>query len=375
MKPRKRTNAYWDKRSQEQLTLVEQQALPLLKEIDRVFRNSQKQTLKDVKNLYEVYYRKQGFDTTALKAIAPNGDIRRFKESVKALGLSSRLPAGYGYRLTRLELIEAQIWLEVAKGAKAQNAIQGIAHRQTIDTAYYHSVYNLSKGTGIVPTFSQLDNRTIKKILDAKFYKKDFSTRIWGNNNKLNRDIKGILSEATTTGQSNSKTARLLRNRFDVTRYEAQRLVQTETAHFNFASSQEVYDDIGIGRWKFVATLDSRTGDECGTLDGTIHKIGEGPTIPIHPNCRCVDAPFIDKAYEPDERIMRQADVYDQDGNLISRGKNKYIGNISFDEWKKLYPDDYFTPKPAVTNKKTAATKGKEVYYPGKKGTVTILNI
>jgi len=101
MKPRKRTNAYWDKRSQEQLTLVEKQALPHLKEIDRVFRNSQKQTLKDVKNLYEVYYRKQGFDTTALKAIAPNGDIRRFKESVKALGLSSRLPAGYGYRLTR----------------------------------------------------------------------------------------------------------------------------------------------------------------------------------------------------------------------------------------------------------------------------------
>jgi len=101
MTPRKRTNAYWDKRSQEQLTLVEQQALPHLKEIDMVFRNSQKQTLKDVKNLYEVYYRKQGFDTTALKAIAPNGDIRRFKESVKALGLSSRLPAGYGYRLTR----------------------------------------------------------------------------------------------------------------------------------------------------------------------------------------------------------------------------------------------------------------------------------
>jgi len=327
MKPRKRTNAYWDKRSQEQLTLVEQQALPHLKEIDRVFRNAQKQTLADVKQLYVTYYTKQGFDTAALKQLAPNGDIRRFKEAVTAAGLSSRLPAGYGYRLTRLELIEAQIWLQVAKGATAQNAIQGIAHKQTINTAYYHSVYNLSKGTGIMPVFSQLDTKTVDKILNSKFYGKNYSDRVWKNSNKLAGDIKQILAEATTTGQSNSKTARLVRERYGVKRYEAQRLVQTETAHFNDDATNDVYNDIGIEQWRFVATLDSRTGDECGSLDGGIHKVNEGPTIPVHSNCRCVKSPYLGKAYEPDERIMRDPVT----------GKNSYVGNISFDQWAKAY--------------------------------------
>ena len=327
MKPRKRTNAYWDKRSQEQLTLVEKQALPYLKQIDSAFRDAQKQTLKDVKSLYLNYYAKENFDTTALKSIAANGDIRRFIASVENAGLSSRLPAGYGYRLTRLELIEAQIWLEIAKGATKQNALQSLAHKQTIDTAYYHSVYNLSKGTGIMPVFSQLDTKTVDKILNAKFYGKNYSDRVWNNSNKLAGELKQILAEATTTGQSNSKTARLVKERYSVKRSEAQRLVQTETAHFNDDATNDVYNEIGIEQWRFVATLDSRTGDECGSLDGGIHKMNEGPTIPVHSNCRCVKSPYLGKAYEPDERIMRDPVT----------GKNSYIGNISFDKWTQLY--------------------------------------
>ena len=280
----------------------------------------------EVQNLYDVYYTKQGFDTTALRSIAAKGDVRRFKTAVEAAGLASRLPDGYGFRLTRLELIEAQIWLEVNKAAIAQAKLQGIAHIQTIDTAYYYSLFNVAKGTGISPTFTQLDNRTINRILGGKFYGKNYSQRIWKNSGNVAKELKGILAQATTTGQSGTKTAKMIRERYGVTRYEAARLVRTETAHFNFESSQDAYDDIGIERWKFVATLDSRTDDTCGDYDGEVFKIGEGPIIPIHPGCRCVDAPFIDKAYEPDERIMRDPIT----------GKNRYIGNISFAEWTEL---------------------------------------
>jgi len=112
-----------------------------------------------------------------------------------------------------------------------------------------------------------------------------------------------------------------------VKRFEAQRLVQTETARFNNDSTTDVYKDIGIERWTYVATLDSRTDDTCGGYDGQHFPVGSGPDIPQHPLCRCTSIADLGKAYEPDERIMRDPVT----------GKNSYIGNISFDKWTQLY--------------------------------------
>jgi len=327
MKPRQRTNTYWANRQQEQVELIEQLTLPYLKDVSKVYQNAQKQTLNEIKKLYETYYSKQGFDASALKEIAPKGDVRRLKEKIVSLGFSSELPSGYGFRMTRLELIEAQIWLEIAKCADKQNEIQGIAHKLTIDTSYYHNVYNLSKGTGIMPVFSKLNDKTINKILNTKFLGKNYSDRIWRNRDKLAKELKGILAEAVTTGQSQTKTAKLVRERYGIKRYEASRLIQTETTRFNDLATEEIYNDIGIDKWIYVATLDSRTSEQCREHDGTISKVGEGPVIPNHVNCRCCHASYLGKDYEPDLRSMR---------NPVT-GKTEYVKNMTYNEWKKLY--------------------------------------
>jgi len=324
---RKRTNAYWEKRAQEQLTYVEQQSLAHLKAIDRVFRDAQKYTLQEVQKLYATYYQEQGFDTTALRQMAPNGDIRRFKQAVAVSGLASELPDGYGFRLSRLELLEAQMWLKIHEAGLQQQLIQGTAHTATIETSYYYSLYNLSKGTGIAPAFSRLDQPTIDKILSAKFYGSNYSDRIWKNTGKLAGDIKVILASATTTGQSHTKTTKLIKDRYNVKRWEAARLVRTETAHFNTTATTESYRNIGIDEWVFVATLDSHTDDICAGYDGQRFPVGDGPLPPIHPDCRCCQRAYLGQEYEPDERIMRDPIT----------GKNRYIGNISYGQWRELY--------------------------------------
>lgn len=324
---RKRTNAYWDKRAQEQLTLVELETLPYLKSVDRAYRESQKSNLDSVKSLYLNYYGKEGFDVTALKQVAPKGDIRRFKEAVEEAGLSSRLPSGYGFRLSRLELLEGQMWLEIHKAALAQNTAQSLAFAKTIDTAYYHSLYTIAKATGISPAFTTIDTKTVNRILNARFAGKNFSERVWSNTGKLAKELNGILAKSVATGESHSKTTRLIRDRYKVKRFEAARLVHTETARFNFDGTQQAYSGIGIDRWVYVATLDSRTDDTCGSYDGKIYPVGDGPDIPIHTSCRCCARPYIGKYYEPDERIMRNTKT----------GKNSYVGNISYDQWRDIY--------------------------------------
>jgi SPP1 gp7 family putative phage head morphogenesis protein len=324
---RKRTNAYWRKRAEEQLTLVEMQTLPYMRQIDRAYLDARKANLASVKSLYVNYYKKQGFDVSALQQIAPAGDVRRFKEAVRALGLSSQLPAGYGFRLTRLELIEANIWLEVKRAGLLQIGFQTEAHRMAYETAYRHALYTLSKGTGVIPVFSTPDRRTVDRILRAKFMGKNYSERVWSNTDKLARTLRETIGSAVASGQSNTKTARLVRERYGVSRYEATRLVATETARFSTQASQDSYSSIGIQEWVYLATLDSRTSDECGFHDNKRYPINGGPQIPLHPNCRCTETAYLGDEYQADERIMRDPET----------GKNRYVGNISFEQWQEIY--------------------------------------
>lgn len=328
MKPRKRTNTYWDKRSEEQLTYIEQLALPHLKAIDSIYLAARKANLEAVKSLFVAYYTKQGFDTQALKQIAPAGDIRRFREAVAAAGLSPELPDGYKFRLNRLELIEAQLWLEAKKAAKAHGIIQTVAHRETIENAYYYAMYNLSKGTGIAPVFAQLNNRTIDAILKTDFHGKNYSERVWKNADRLASGLRKELATAVATGQSPTKTIKQIKDRYNVTRFEASRLVRTETNHFNSLASSASYKSAGLDEYIYVATLDGRTSEICQGLDGRRFELGDTSHMPPqHPNCRSTTRAYLGKEYEPDMRIMRDPET----------GKNRYISNMSYPQWKSLY--------------------------------------
>ena len=325
---RRRTNAYWDKRAAEQLTYVEQQTLPHLLAIDRVYLDARRYTVEEVRKLYIAYFTKKGWDISALSSIAPQGDIRRFQEAVRAAGLADRLPDGYGFRLTRLQLLEANLWLESQKAVQAHGVIQSTAHRQTIDTAYHYAMYNLSKGTGVAPTFAQLNTRTIDRILSTKFHGANYSDRIWRNGSRLARNIQHGLATAVATGQSQTKTAKLLKDRYNVTRYEAARLVRTETNHFNTEASTESYQSAGLDEFVYVATLDTRTSSICQDLDGDRFLLTDTANKPPqHPNCRSTIRAFIGEEYEPDERIMRDPVT----------GKNRYIPNMSYEKWQSLY--------------------------------------
>ncbi len=325
---RKRTNRYWERRAEEQLTLVEQQSLKYLNAIDRVYLDARKANLDTVKALYLTYYAKNGWDTRALESIAPRGDIRRFMEAVEAAGLSSRLPQGYGFRLTRLQLIEANLWLEASNAAKAHTTLQTASHKQTIDTAYNYAMYNLSKGTGVAPTFAQLNTATTNKLLKTKFKGKNYSERVWKNRGYLVKHLKKDLAVAINTGQSQTKTTKLIKERYNVARYQAARLVRTETNYFNSIATNESYGSAGIEQFIYVATLDGRTSSICQELDGKKFPLDDSSHMPPqHPNCRSTQIAHIADEYEADERIMRDPDT----------GKTRYIPNISFEQWKALY--------------------------------------
>ena len=73
-------------------------------------------------------------------------------------------------------------------------------------------------------------------------------------------------------------------------------LVRTSINQVANAASQQVYEanqDI-TKKYKYTATLDTRTSAICRALDGQEFPYGKGPTPPQHFNCRSTTVPVID---------------------------------------------------------------------------------
>jgi hypothetical protein len=94
------------------------------------------------------------------------------------------------------------------------------------------------------------------------------------------------------------------------------------------------YDECGIERYEFMATLDNRTSTVCAGLDGKIFDLKDKEVgvnyPPLHPHCRSSVAPVIDGLTR--EGLTRSA--RDKDG------KSTYVPrDMKYQEWKAWQED------------------------------------
>jgi SPP1 gp7 family putative phage head morphogenesis protein len=86
-------------------------------------------------------------------------------------------------------------------------------------------------------------------------------------------------------------------------------LVRTSINQVANSASQQVYEanqDI-TKKYRYVATLDSRTSSICAALDGREFEYGRGPMPPQHFNCRSTTVPIIDPDILPPSTIAKRA--------------------------------------------------------------------
>jgi SPP1 gp7 family putative phage head morphogenesis protein len=86
-------------------------------------------------------------------------------------------------------------------------------------------------------------------------------------------------------------------------------LVRTSINQVANTASQQVYEanqDI-TKKYRYVATLDTRTSSICRALDGQEFPYGKGPTPPQHFNCRSTTVPVIDPDILPPSTTATRA--------------------------------------------------------------------
>ena len=336
------SDEYWRERAEDRLTEAEKLSVPYLEDIHAVYDDARLKIVEDIKNLYKNYYKDdEGFDQEKLRVIIPNGDLERFHREMKKAGLSEYLPDNYKARMTRLEYLYADCWAESKKASLKHQQIETKAHRETIKNAYYKTIYDTGVGLKINPAFSKLDNRAVNQVLNTKFLGGNYSERIWKNTDKLADTLKEVIGSAIARGESYSKTARGIRERFGVTQYEATRLVQTETCYFQNQAEIEALKTMGIEKYKFIATLDSRTSDICREHDKKVYNIEDakaGKNLPpLHPNCRSTVSAYLGEEYESAIRVARN-----------ENGENEYVENIDYSEWLKHIENGTLKREPVI---------------------------
>lgn len=341
------SDEYWRERAEDRLTEAEKLSVPYLEDIHAVYDDAKLKIIEDIKNLYKNCYKDdEGFDQEKLRVIIPNGDLERFHREMRKAGLSEYLPDNYKARMTRLEYIYADCWAESKKASLKHQQIETKAHRETIKNAYYKTIYDTGVGLKINPAFSRLDNRAVNQVLNTKFLGGNYSERIWKNTDKLADTLKEVIGSAIARGESYSKTARGIRERFGVTQYEATRLVQTETCYFQNQAEIEALKTMGVEKYKFIATLDSKTSDICREHDKKIYNVEDakaGENLPpLHPNCRSTVSAYLGEEYESAIRIARNKD-----------GENEYVDNVPYNEWLKRIENETLGREPIVVKPNT----------------------
>lgn len=101
-------------------------------------------------------------------------------------------------------------------------------------------------------------------------------------------------------------------------------LVRTSVNQVANTASQQVYEanqDI-TKKYRYVATLDTRTSSICRALDGREFEYGRGPTPPQHFNCRSTTVPVIDPDILPPSTTATRASAAGQ-----------VPVNMSYGEW------------------------------------------
>jgi len=250
----------------------EQATKNINKEIVNIFKNFAKDSGLKKETLVQLLNKRESEQYYKNLLGVINSNITN--ENIKKKLLAKYNALAYSYRISRYEVLQQNIDVELKKLADIEQKITEIRYVDTIKEGYYHSIYDIQKGIGLGFSFAQIDNRTINLMLNEDWTNNaNFSKRIWNNSERLGNYLKTQLIADTMSGKSVTKIAKELSEYMNVGLYNATRLVRTEVNYFANEAEMLAYEELDIEQYRFIATLDKVTCEDCAELDNKVFKV------------------------------------------------------------------------------------------------------
>lgn len=290
---------YWRKREEKWIAQQIKDDVKQSKVIAGKYQRALDQIEKEISANWERFAGKEGVTLSEAKKMAYDMDVKAFarkaKQYVKDKDFSKTANDdlrlyNVTMRVNRLELLKSQIGLELV-------ALSDDLDKYTAETLTKAGLAEAKRQAGILgETVFENYRSFIDAVANASFQGATFSERIWGNNQALKADLDRLLVRSITQGKNPRELARELRNIFDSSKYEAERLMRTESARVQTAIQKQSYDKYEIDEYEYIA--EPTACSVCLPLNGKIFKskdmLSGTNASPMHANCRCSAAPYVE---------------------------------------------------------------------------------
>ncbi len=340
-----RTNAYWDKRAMERMAEYHRSADSTVLTVTNAYDKAQKDMQKSIDKIFEKFAKDGNLTIDEAKKVLnepiSKAEWNEIKSKIKDIGdpkirrqMLNRLNApAYGARITRLEALKENAYLQSKIVADAEIRASTAGYMRTIKNAYFRTMFDVQKGIGLGFEFATVPTRTIETILKNPWSGEHFSQRIWGNTDVLAKQVTEVIAAGFMSGVGINKMRTDLMERMNVGKHAANRLIRTETTYMANAAEMESYIEAEIDKYMFMATLDNKTSNICQEQDGKVYKVKDAvPGVnmpPMHVFCRSTTRAY----FGPDtlKNLQRRA-------RNPKTGKNELVpASMKFPQWKEKY--------------------------------------
>ncbi|MBS4879775.1 MAG: minor capsid protein [Firmicutes bacterium] len=298
-----RDAAYWRQRSALLEASAHKNADKSVRALEDLYQETQREVRQEIESWYARFARDNQLTLAEAKKRLTAGEMEEFRWSVeqyvkagKQAGLDPAWQkklanASARFHISRLEAIELQIQqqIELLYGNQVDEVDELL--RKVVGEGYTHTAFEVQKGLGAGWDIAALDPRKLDALLTKPWSTdhRTFRDRCWTNKEALVGEVSKRLTQGLLRGDAPAKTIAAIQKTFGVHRYKAARLVHTETTYFNAVASRQAYQDLDVEQVEIIETLDGRTCEICGDMDGKIIPLSQyepGVTVPpYHPNC------------------------------------------------------------------------------------------
>ena len=318
---------YWRRREEEQRAHNITDEREYAREINRIYESMLDSIEEQINSFYAKYASAEGISMAEARKRAASLDIERYARKAERYVDERNFSAKANeemrlYNLTmkvnRLELLKANIGLELVSG---HDELERFMEEKIGDA----TEDELRRQAGILGKTVINNAKTAHVIVNASFHNATFSDRIWMHQDLLRNDINSLIQVGLIQGKNPRVLARELRRKFKVKKSDAERLMRTEMARARTDAQMREYEENGFGEYKYIACGGSDVCDVCKKMDGkvfSVKKIMPGVNAPpMHPNCHCSTAPYIDE-----KKYYEWLDSYDQH-------------HMSYNDWIEMHGD------------------------------------
>lgn len=342
--------SYFEERNIELYLNNEQSIAQYYSKLEKAFIRSKNEIQRTIESFYTRYAKENGLSYYESQIAINSAEIMELREFIehsltnidnkysKSLELTS-----LRHRISRYEALQMQI------DAMLTSLYSKDYEKASIDklkhiyiNTYEMGRFNIDKLRGYGRAFSNIDENSLVKLIQYPFNGASFSSRIW----KQKEHLQGAIMESLTTmlvqGSHPSKLSKELSDKFKTKRFDAYRLLHTESSYLTNRATIDSYIDDGVEKYQILATLDSKTCSICGSKDNKIIELKESlaedeknivglDLPPFHPLCRCTTVPYDDEFIEDSEtRVAR-----DEKGEYID-----VPASMGYEEWREKFVVD-----------------------------------